>query len=168
MRQIPQLLSPRHYAPALVLLILIGSIVAARELGPGWWLVAAIAAALIALGVYDLLQTSHAIRRNYPIVGNIRWLVEAIRPELRQYLFESETEATPFSRAQRSLVYQRAKGVEDARPFGTEQDVYGTGYEWVNHSMQPRTIADTDDALAFAEVAVDLPLVDDPALGDFT
>src|SRR3546814_10349402 len=68
------------------------------------------AALLCGLGVYDLLQTSHAIRRNYPIVGNIRWLVESIRPELRQYLFESDTEAAPFSRAQRSLVYQRAKG----------------------------------------------------------
>jgi len=148
MRQIPQLLSPRHYAPALVLLILIASVVAARERGPGWWLVAAIAAALTVLGIYDLLQTSHAIRRNYPIVGNIRWLVEAIRPELRQYLFESETEAAPFSRAQRSLVYQRAKGVEDARPFGTEQNVYGAGYEWVNHSMRPRTISDTDFRIA--------------------
>src|SRR3546814_19088715 len=98
-------------------------------------------ALLCGLGVYDLLQTSHAIRRNYPIVGNIRWLVESIRPELRQYLFESDTEAAPFSRAQRSLVYQRAKGDEDKRAFGTAKNVSGNGYEWINHSMRPHPIA---------------------------
>src|SRR3546814_6112339 len=105
-------------------------------------------ALLCGLGVYDLLQTSHAIRRNYPIVGNIRWLVESIRPELRQYLFESDTEAAPFSRAQRSLVYQRAKGDEDKRAFGTEQNVYGNGYEWINQSMRPHPIANIDFRVA--------------------
>ncbi|HEY9544783.1 MAG TPA: FMN-binding glutamate synthase family protein [Solimonas sp.] len=148
MRLIPPLLSPRHYAPALVVLILIASVFAARELNPGWWALTAIAALLCGLGVYDLLQTSHAIRRNYPIVGNIRWLVESIRPELRQYLFESDTEAAPFSRAQRSLVYQRAKGDEDKRAFGTEQNVYGNGYEWINHSMRPHPIANIDFRVA--------------------
>jgi glutamate synthase domain-containing protein 2 len=149
--------SPRHIAPLLAVLVLIGSLAAALAWSPDWWIVVAIAALLCALALYDLFQTGHAIRRNYPIVGNLRWLVEAIRPELRQYLFESENEAAPFSRAQRSLVYQRAKGVEDARPFGTEQDVYGSGYEWINHSMRPRTIANTDFRVAIGGVRCTQP-----------
>ena len=78
------------------------------------WLipVAAVVAALAALGVWDLCQTRHAIMRNYPIVGHMRWLFEGIRPEIRQYLIESDQDEQPFSREQRSLVYQRAKGVD--------------------------------------------------------
>ena len=68
------------------------------------WPLLPVFAALSALGLYDLSQTRHAVRRNYPIIGNFRWLFEALRPELRQYLFESDSEATPFSRSQRSLV----------------------------------------------------------------
>ena len=75
-----------------------------------WWLCAAVPLALLAaLGVYDLIQTRHAIRRNYPVLGNLRFLFEFIRPEIRQYFLEDDTQAAPFSRAQRSIVYQRAK-----------------------------------------------------------
>ncbi|MEQ9566078.1 MAG: FMN-binding glutamate synthase family protein, partial [Pseudomonadales bacterium] len=57
---------------------------------PLWLIpVAAVVAALAALGVWDLCQTRHAIMRNYPIVGHMRWLFEGIRPEIRQYLIES-------------------------------------------------------------------------------
>lgn len=89
----------------------------------------------IALGVYDLLQTRHAIRRNFPIAGRLRYLFESIRPELQQYFVESNSSGRPFSRQQRSLVYQRAKNVTDTLPFGTEEDVYAVGYEWMNHSL---------------------------------
>ena len=82
MRRIPQLLSPRHYAPALVVLVLAVSLILARDRGGGWWVVAIVAGLLCVLGVHDLWQRARAIRRNYPIVGNIRWLVEAIRPDL--------------------------------------------------------------------------------------
>ncbi|MFT4046910.1 MAG: FMN-binding glutamate synthase family protein [Solimonas sp.] len=140
--------SLRHCALLLAIVVLIASAAAAQLGHPQWWIVAALAGLLCGLGVYDSVQTTHAIRRNYPIVGNIRYLIEAIRPEIRQYLIESETEAAPFSRAQRSLVYQRAKGVEDKRPFGTEQDVYQNGYEWINHSMRPTAIANTDFRIA--------------------
>jgi glutamate synthase domain-containing protein 2 len=71
-------------------------------------------------------------------------LLEYIRPEIRQYFIESDREAAPFSRAQRSLVYQRAKGEPDNRPFGTQLDVGAQGYEWVNHSMQPTRLASHD------------------------
>jgi glutamate synthase domain-containing protein 2 len=96
---------------------------------------------LCAVGFYDLAQTRHSIRRNYPILANFRFFFETIRPEIRQYLVESDTDAVPFSRTQRSLVYQRAKNVEDKRPFGTELDVSVAGYEWINHSMRPVKIA---------------------------
>jgi glutamate synthase domain-containing protein 2 len=97
-------------------------------------------AALSAVGVHDLLQTHHAILRNYPILGHLRFLLEFIRPEIRQYFIESESEASPFSRAQRSLVYARAKGQSDKRPFGTQLDVDQAGFEWLTHSMAPSTI----------------------------
>jgi glutamate synthase domain-containing protein 2 len=92
---------------------------------------------LSAVGLYDLRQTAHAVRRNYPILGNIRYLVEAIRPEIRQYLLESDSDMLPFSRAQRSLVYARAKNQSADKPFGTLTDVYQSGFEFIGHSMLP-------------------------------
>ncbi|WP_454689608.1 FMN-binding glutamate synthase family protein [Achromobacter aloeverae] len=110
-----------------------------------WWLwAAAPLLALLCLGLYDLVQTRHAIRRNYPILGNLRFLFEAIRPEIRQYFLEDDTQAAPFSRAQRSIVYQRAKKEIDKRPFGTQKDVYDDRYEWINHSLAPAHVADSD------------------------
>ena len=92
---------------------------------------------LTAVGIYDLQQTHHAVLRNYPIIGHLRFMLEYVRPELRQYFLESETEATPFSRAQRTLVYSRAKSQASNRPFGTQLDVRAVGYEWINHSIKP-------------------------------
>src|SRR5215211_8656924 len=94
--------------------------------------------ALTLLGIRDLTQKSHAVLRNYPISAHIRFLLEEIRPEMRQYFFESEKDGMPFSRDTRALVYQRAKMVLDKRPFGTQEDVYKEGYEWMNHSMSPK------------------------------
>jgi glutamate synthase domain-containing protein 2 len=98
----------------------------------------------VALGLRDLRQTRHAILRNYPVIGHLRFLLEFVRPELRQYFIESDNEAAPFSRQQRSLVYQRAKGEPDKRPFGTQLDVHREGYEWINHSLAPTTLAGHD------------------------
>jgi glutamate synthase domain-containing protein 2 len=108
----------------------------------GLWLV--LFAGLLATGVYDLRQNKRSILRNYPIIGHLRFILEFIRPEIRQYFIESDSEATPFSRAQRSLVYQRAKGESDKRPFGTQLAVYSEGYEWMNHSMAPTQLASHD------------------------
>jgi glutamate synthase domain-containing protein 2 len=109
--------------------------------GQGGW-VLLIFAALTAVGIYDLQQSHHAILRNYPIIGHLRFMLETIRPEIRQYFLESETEAAPFSRAQRSLVYARAKGQSDKRPFGTQLDVLAAGYEWITHSLAPTHLHD--------------------------
>ena len=96
------------------------------------------------LGVRDMIQKRHAVLRNYPIIGHMRFLLESIRPEIRQYLIESDSDELPFSREARSLVYQRAKGVEDKKPFGTSEKVYDAGYSWVTHSVAPKVITGTD------------------------
>ena len=99
---------------------------------------------LVGLGWRDTHQTRHSVLRNYPVIGHMRFLLEFVRIEIRQYFIESDTEATPFSRMQRSLVYQRAKGASDKRPFGTQLDVHASGYEWINHSIAPTTLSTHD------------------------
>ena len=99
---------------------------------------------LVGVGLYDVVQSKRSILRNYPVIGHLRFMLEYVRPEIRQYFLESDNEATPFSRSQRSLVYQRAKGDSDKRPFGTQLDVHGEGYEWMNHSMVPSTVPSHD------------------------
>ena len=103
------------------------------------------------LGLRDTRQRRHSVLRNYPVIGHLRFLLEFIRPELRQYFIESDHEAAPFSRQQRSLVYQRAKGDGDKRPFGTQLDVQAIGYEWINHSMVPTVLASHDFRIAIGE-----------------
>ena len=90
----------------------------------GYWMV----------GNRDLAQKRHAVRRNFPVLGNVRYLFEMIRPEIRQYFIEGEHDEHPFGRANRSIVYQRAKSMTDTLPLGTRKDYYATGREWANHS----------------------------------
>jgi len=92
---------------------------------------------VIMRGVADMLQTRQAVRRNFPVIGHGRYLLEQIRPEINQYFVESNHDGRPFSRNDRSVVYQRAKGELDTLPFGTQRDVYAAGYEWINHSLAP-------------------------------
>lgn len=99
---------------------------------------------LVLLGWRDTRQTRHSILRNYPVIGHLRFLLEFVRLEIRQYFIESDSEATPYSRTQRSLVYQRAKGEPDKRPFGTQLDVHAAGYEWINHSVAPTRVPSHD------------------------
>ena len=98
---------------------------------------------LVVLGVRDMVQTEHSLRRNFPLVGRGRWLMETVRPFVRQYFIESETDGAPVPRQFRSVVYQRAKGASDTVPFGTKMDAYRDGYEWIAHSI---AAIDTHDA----------------------
>src|SRR5690242_9331106 len=82
---------------------------------------------LIAIGIMDTLQTRQTIRRNFPVIGHGRYLMEMIRPEINQYFIESNSDGRPFSREERSIVYQRAKGALDTLPFGTQSNVYEVG-----------------------------------------
>ncbi|CAN7742506.1 FMN-binding glutamate synthase family protein [Duganella sp. LjRoot269] len=126
------LFSPRY----LVFVAAVVTLAASLALGAPWW-IPLTAAALTVVGITDLLQTKRALRRNYPILAHFRFFFESIRPEIRQYFLEDDTVAEPFSRNQRSIVYQRAKMDTDKRPFGTQMDVYAPGYEWINHSISP-------------------------------
>ncbi len=103
------------------------------------WLITSL---LSLLGLYDLLQNQHSILKNYPIMGHFRFLFEEFRPEIRQYFIESDDDALPFSRMQRSLVYQRSKNENSDKPFGSIIDVYQQDYRFMTHSIQPCPPAD--------------------------
>ena len=101
---------------------------------PLWWLFI-FTGPIVLLGIYDLYQPKHSIVRNYPVVGRLRYFMEDMRPKIYQYFVESDTNGKPFSRLNRSLIYQRAKMENDTIPFGTQLDVYENGYEWLSHSI---------------------------------
>ncbi len=90
------------------------------------------------IGIYDIFQKKHAILKNFPVVGHFRYVLESFRPEIMQYFVETDTEGRPFNRIYRSLIYQRAKSQTDTTPFGTQMDVYKSGYEWIDHSIYPK------------------------------
>ncbi len=120
-----------------LIVLLIGSI-------PQFWWIALIFAPLILLGYYDIIQKKQAIKRNFPVIGHGRYLLEKIRPEIMQYFVETNTEGKPFNRIHRSLVYQRSKKVTDTNPFGTQLDVYQIGYEWMEHSIYSKCYENLD------------------------
>lgn len=99
---------------------------------------------LTALGTWDLSQRRHTVSRNYPVMAHLRYEMESIGPEIRQYFIESDTEKRPFSREQRSLVYQRAKDIRDSKPFGSLLDMYQGDYEWLSPSLQPAKVQNPD------------------------
>ncbi len=112
--------------------VLLGYLVSAY-----WYFGLIVLGPLALVGIHDLIQKPRAILRNYPIIGHLRFLLEHIRPEIRQYIIEDDRDPVPFSREQRNLVYRRAKNVQDVHPFGTVANVGGPGYGWIDHSMQP-------------------------------
>ena len=92
---------------------------------------------IIILGVRDMIQKQQAIRRNFPLLGRLRYVFEDMRPKIQQYFVESDTDGTPINRNERSVIYQRAKKQIDTIPFGTQLNVYAEGYEWMTHSINP-------------------------------
>ena len=99
---------------------------------------------LILMGLYDMYQSNHTIRRNFPLLGRMRYLLEGIGPEMRQYFIETDTEGKPFNRLQRSMVYARSKKETDSQPFGTQLNTYSSGYEWINHSIRAISFNELD------------------------
>jgi len=134
-------ITPRYVSLTLALMLTCGLAVALNAAPGAWaWLLPGlmVAGGLSALGLRDLFHPTHAILRNYPIIAHLRFILEGIRPEMRQYFFEDEKHGTPFSRDKRAVVYQRAKRQLDKRPFGTQYDVYASGFEWLHHSIAAR------------------------------
>ena len=117
---------------------------ALSPLSPLWLWPALGFAGLSLVGLIDYFQRKQAVRRNYPVLAHFRFFFEKIRPEIRQYFLENDSEELPFSRVQRSIVYQRSKHATDKRPFGTQLNVYEAHYEWINHSIAPIEIASHD------------------------
>lgn len=107
--------------------------------------------ALAMLGTHDLLQKKHTVSRLYPVLAHFRYFFESIGPEIRQYFIMSDTEERPFSREQRSIVYQRAKNVLDKRPFGSLQEMYNEGFEWINHSLSPVSVGPQEFRITVGE-----------------
>ena len=151
------MLPSRYFVFALCVIGCIVAAVMALRGQPFYWSAAIPLAALSLVGVRDVTQTRQAIRRNYPIVSHFRFLFESFRPEIRQYLLEDDTEETPFSRVQRSIVYQRAKNAVDKRAFGTQLNVYEPNYEWINHSMAPTEPKNHDFRIDIGHVHAKLP-----------
>ena len=130
-----------YILPAVCVLTLLGLALTAFVSPAFFWPTAA-AGLLLLLGLFDITQRRHAILRNYPILGHLRFVLEDAGPELHQYFVESNTDGRPFTRDQRSLVYERSKDVPDKKPFGTELDVYAEGYSWLAHSLAPKPLTE--------------------------
>lgn len=132
-----------RYAALTGSLLLTAVLAALMYYWPEGWVITVVPllifAGLSLIGIRDVLQTRHAILRNYPIAAHLRFFFEEIRPEMRQYFFEGEKDGLPFSRDKRAIVYQRAKQSLDKRPFGTQYHVYSDSFEWLTHSMIPKS-----------------------------
>ncbi|WP_296652200.1 FMN-binding glutamate synthase family protein [Paraburkholderia sp.] len=134
----------RRYLAIWAAVLVTAACIAAAALHHLSWLYAIVPALVVVLGLYDINQERHAILRNYPVWGHLRFFFEFVRPEIRQYFVEDDTDEKPFSLAQRSLVYQRAKNAVDSRPYGTERDVKAVGHEWIGHSLAPTKLDGCD------------------------
>ncbi len=132
-----------YYAFGLVLLFLF--LLLAMLHDARWFLVFLIP--LVVLYIYDISQKKHAILRNFPILGHLRFMFEFIRPEIQQYFIANDQEEHPYDRETRSLIYQRAKNVRDTIPFGTQREITAVGYEWVLHSMNAKKPAEIEDRI---------------------
>lgn len=111
--------------------------------GQGYWLLF-LTLPLLIIAIYNIKQRKHALLRNYPLVGYLRYWFESIRPEIRQYFFESDLDGKPFNRRQRSIVYQRSKNEKQTVAFGMQAEPGAAGNEWIAHSMYPVKLPQKD------------------------
>jgi glutamate synthase domain-containing protein 2 len=134
----------RFFAFALMIFLTIAFSALGYFLGLAWLWGLVLPLPLTLLGIYDLVQDEHNVLRNYPILGHIRFMAEYVRPQIRQYFVESNTDGKPFDHDVRKIIHKRARNIADVKPFGTELDVYGSEYEWIDHSIVPKADPDPD------------------------
>lgn len=137
---------PRRFLVYALCLLGLVACLTGLLVAPSWgWTLGTLAFAVLAgLGTHDMWQRRHTVSRNYPVTAHLRYLLESFGPEIRQYFIQRDTEEVPFSREQRSLVYQRAKATIDKKPFGSLRDMQAPGYEWINHSLAPAEVGGDD------------------------
>jgi glutamate synthase domain-containing protein 2 len=109
------------------------------------------------VGSYELLFSDSNLRRNYPVLANIRYALEYIRPEIQQYFIANNVEERPFSREHRSLIYRRSKGANDTLPFGTEHNILEEGYRSSIHSINAKEVAEEHIRVVFGGAQCDKP-----------
>ena len=119
--------------------------------GNFWFLLAAVFLILFIIGISDYSQKKRAVLGNFPLMGRLRFIFESIRPELRQYFWEADSDELPYSRNQRAMVYQRSKQILAARPFGSDENQYLEDFNWLNHSINPSKIHDDDFRISVGE-----------------
>ena len=141
---------PRYWLFAGCVLLCLASLYA-MQLDRSWGWSAGLFGALSLIGVWDVFISRSTVSRNYPILARMRYFLESIGPQIRQYFIEADVDERPFSREQRDLVYQRATDTMDLKPFGTLIHVYGDEYEWINHSLAPVHIDSHDFRLVIGE-----------------
>lgn len=134
----------RNKIISIIVLLVVLNVTLAVFYQPAWWFLI-VTGCLFFLMLHDINQTQHTILRNFPVVGHVRWGVEALRPYLQQYVIESDTGGAPISRMFRSIVYQRAKNNRETIPFGTQLDTYENGYEWIGHSLSAREVEEMNE-----------------------
>lgn len=100
-----------------------------------WWGWVLIVLALLA--IRDISQKKHTIRHNFPIMGNLRYFIESVGPEFRQYIVANNREELPFNRRQRSWIYASSKKENNFQGFGSDQDFNAPGYVFIKHAMLP-------------------------------
>ena len=106
---------------------------------PGYYILAVLGL-FVLVGLYDLWFSPHTLNRLYPVVAYLRYFLESFHTEIHQYFVANDIEELPFSREQRNLVYRRAKGLDDTRPFGTAHDITASGWLGASHSIAPREV----------------------------
>ena len=131
----------------IILLIVLINVIVIRHgytNNANWYYALIVTMPLLIVAIKNTRQKKHAILRNFPVIGYLRYFFESIRPEIRQYFFESDLDGKPFNRRQRSIVYQRAKNEKETVAFGMQSNPNAPGFEWAAHSVYPTSLKEND------------------------